>query len=184
MTSLLLPDVTKPPPSVIVGHGTLLYPNDSVNLNNSILAVDQLADESIKWANEEIALWKASRHKDSLALRSSHGSKRNYCYICSEFNRPATGMKLTFHRHTSSKNERLTAENDYYGQYHCTTCKITPHRFKMGERTPLLLTTSTLNKWRPESYEGDEIHLDEIGIPGGRIKDLEHAYLSEYGRHN
>ena len=30
-------------------------------------------------------------------------------------------------------------------------------------------------------YEGDEIHIDYLTIPGATVRELEHAFMAEYG---
>ena len=56
---------------------------------------------------------------------------------------------------------------------------------KCASRYPILVTSSFLNGWREPylrdgMYPGDPIHMDEICIPGGKIEDLNRAYMAEY----
>ena len=54
------------------------------------------------------------------------------------------------------------------------------------KRKPILITSSALHGWRNNyvamgEYEGDELHMDTIGIPGGTIHSLMRAFLAELG---
>ena len=47
------------------------------------------------------------------------------------------------------------------------------------------MTSSLLNNWQGDrgvnKYPGDDIHVDMIGIPGGTVKILHHAFMAEFG---
>ena len=88
------------------------------------------------------------------------------------------------HTHNSSKNYRISALANIWGNYHCFTCKNTPHLHKIGTRYPFLVSSSILNNWQGlrimNGYQGDKIHVDYITIPGATVKELEHPFLAEY----
>jgi len=46
------------------------------------------------------------------------------------------------------------------------------------------MTSSILNGWQGKRYEneyiGDDIHMECVGIPGGTVKSLHHAFCCEY----
>ena len=72
-----------------------------------------------------------------------------------------------------------------WGVYPCSSCKTQLHSFKTGMRHPVLVTSSLLNNGQGDrsviKYPGDDIHVDMIGIPGGTVKILHHAFMAEFG---
>ena len=131
-----------------------------------------------RWT-EKAQLWnsKASGYKE---FRYRYGHKSLYCSTCSEFvTKERPYMSVVQHRHSSSKRDRMEACVDPQGNYLCTTCRHTPHSFKVGARYPLILTSSTLNNWQgcryANNYRGDEFHVEVIGIPGATIDGVDHS---------
>ena len=63
------------------------------------------------------------------------------------------------------------------GTINCAFCKSKTHWPFGLDRRPILLTLSALHSWTANygvtgEYEGDEIHLDSIAIPGATIAVL------------
>ena len=129
--------------------------------------------------------WK-SKHANYKQFRAEHGHKPKYCRICSEFSsaRWRPEMEVVQHIHNSSKELRLDSRPDAAGNYLCTSCRHTPHSFRVGDRYPVIVTSSTLNNWQGNRsgnhYRGDEFHVEVISIPGGKIDELRVALLAEY----
>ena len=126
-----------------------------------------------------------NKHQDYRKFRDKNSYIYNYCNICSEMVsdvRPR--LSVVRHRHFSSVVYRTEAPTDINGNYPCFHCKTTPHSCRIGERYPVLLTSSTLHHWQGDravnGYEGNPLHMDEISIPGGKIADLRHALLAEF----
>ena len=122
-------------------------------------------------------------------FRETHNRSYKYCEICSEAEtRERNYMKPVYHKHGSSKTYMINAPLDKKGQYFCYTCKDSPHRIHPRQRSPLLISSSTLHDWQGmrsyTGYTGDALHMDFITIPGGTIKVLKHALLAEYGAGN
>lgn len=104
------------------------------------------------------------------------------CLVCSNSKSPIYDSKRRiFHRHFSSLIHRANITPDVWGQHFCPSCRR-PHYTMAGDSYNVLLTSSTMNNWRTDEYEGDKIHTDSIGIPGGSIRDLHHAIVAEYRR--
>ena len=59
------------------------------------------------------------------------------------------------------------------------------HSHKIGTRYPVLVSSSILNNWQGmrsmNGYQGDDIHIDFITIPEATVRELEHAFMAEYG---
>jgi len=126
------------------------------------------------------------KHHSYMDIRNLNQQRSRYCEICSEY----TGSQNiqptpVFHTHNSSKNYRINAPLDIWGNYPCYTCTMTPHSCKIGVRYPVLVTSSILNNWQGlrsiNGYPGDPIHIEYISIPGATIRDLHHAFRAEYG---
>lgn len=114
-----------------------------------------------------------------------------YCFICSEFStQDHPDRSPVFHNHFSSLFERTNASVDRWGEYCCTTCKITPHSCFTGVRIPVLVTSSILHNWQhartsdSSVYPGNSIHIETISIPGATIPTLRHALVTEFGQAN
>ena len=126
-----------------------------------------------------------NKHPDYRRFHDRNSYIHNYCSICSEtVSDVRPRMSVVRHRHFSSMVYRIEAPTDVHGNYPCFHCKITPHSCRIGERYPVLLTSSTLHHWQGDRavnrYEGNPLHMDEISIPGGKIEDLRHALLAEF----
>ena len=90
------------------------------------------------------------------------------------------------HRHYSTlelnKNKVVNRE----GKIYCSFCKISRHFPYPMKRKPILVTSSALHGWRANfvamgEYDGDDLHVDTIAIPGGTITSLMRAFLAELG---
>ena len=59
-----------------------------------------------------------------------------------------------------------------------------PHSFKTGRLYSVLLSSSTLHQWQGartiNRYKGDEIHVEQLTIPGATIEDVRHALDAEF----
>ena len=118
-------------------------------------------------------------------FRDRHGHISRYCQICSEFTTESRKYKrVVTHTHFSTLVYRSEAPADENGNYPCIHCKDTPHSFKPRVRYALILSSSTLHWWQGKrevnKYRGNDIHVEEITIPGGTIDDLRHAFEAEY----
>ena len=143
-----------------------------------------------------------ARHHDwerlrDMATRNQGGSL--YCSTCSEarttqigFTRKTTDqarvegtdMTRVKHCHYSTLFLNRMKEMDDEGQIYCSFCKISRHYPFPKRRLPLLITASALHGWRSNyvlrgEYEGDEMHVDSIAIPGAELTSLMRAFIAE-----
>ena len=183
-----LPDVSRRPPSIPVGLGSKLYPREALDIQGNLPAALQLRRIYLTRRKNEAKHYYVLKHPDHQAFRRYHGSTLNYCPTCSEYvNRKRRDMELVIHRHTSSLNYRINSDHKQspWGEYFCNTCEVGFHGFKTGSRYPVLVTSSMLKDWQgirsKNGYRGDKIHVDQIGVSGARISELEFAFLAEYG---
>ena len=180
-----LPDLSSPPPAIPPGYGSSLYPGENLDLNSP--PEKQLEEISIKRKSAEFSTFVKSKVKNyrDIRMKNFHLGKK-YCSICSEYSSSVFPQnKVIFHNHNSSKSSRMSSAPRKWGVYPCSTCKIQLHSFKTGIRHPVLVTSSLLNNWQGDrsvnKYPGDDIHVDMIGIPGGTVKILHHAFMAEFG---
>jgi hypothetical protein len=178
------PRGTPPPPPTSLG--SLLYPRNAEPLNDSEPYERQLArislDRQLNERNSFIEM-KGTEYRE---FRNRHQGHR-YWETCSEACTSTRNYMLpVFHKHGSSKMYRAMAPTDDWGAFLCLSCEISPHRVKVGIRTPILISSSTLHDWQGRRYEnnytGDKLHMDTLTIPGGRINALQHALQAEYGK--
>jgi hypothetical protein len=148
--------------------------------------VDKHRKESLnRRYNEQVQLTD-NKDPDYRRFRDKYEHIHRYCETCSEFTSKLTRdfMKVTTHTHFSSFKYRTKAPVDTNGDYICITCESTPHSCKVGMRYAVLLSSSTLHQWqgRRESnrYRGNELHMEELTIPGASIDELTHALLAEF----
>jgi hypothetical protein len=120
-------------------------------------------------------------------------SVRPYCSTCSEVQIDDESLRLNqirYHQHISSLQYRVDTPLDDNGQYACSQCEVSPHYAKCGDRYPILVTSSILSQWQGRNwraraatgYKGDVIHIDQLSLPGGRIRDLQTALRAEYSK--
>ena len=126
-----------------------------------------------------------NKNKGYEKFRDRHGHVSRYCQICSEFTSESRRYKkVVTHTHFSTLVYRTEAPADENGNYPCFHCKDTPHSFKPRVRYALILSSSTLHYWQGKreinKYRGNDIHVEEITIPGGTVDDLRHAFEAEY----
>ena len=181
------PDLSRRPPSIPTGLGSKLYPMEALHLTGNLPAEIQMRVTFLTRRNNESKHYFSNKHPDYLAFRDYHGHIPNYCSTCSEFvNRKRRDMAVVTHNHQSSLNFRISADQkqSQWGEYFCNTCEIGFHGFKTGSRYPVLVTSSMLMNWQgvrcDNGYKGDVIHVDQIGVSGAKIEDLEFAFLAEY----
>ena len=181
-----LPDTSIPPPPLPPGYKTLLYPAYTDKLSYTQPAAKQMKIISLNRRSGEETMYINGKHHNYRDIRSMNQQLARYCEICSEykFNRDIQPTPC-FHTHNSSKNYRINAPLDVWGNYPCYTCTSTPHSCKIGVRYPVLVTSSILNNWQgmrsTNDYPGDPFHIDYISIPGATIRELHHAFRAEYG---
>ena len=188
-------DVTKrPPPNLPGGLGSEQYPlyhGYSPEKEAGISVAEQLKEGSLLRRSEEEAGMMKDIHPDARIQRQQSATtyrKNPYCCLCSEtMTEVYPQIKPMYHKHLSSKLCRIEMPHDKYGQYLCTTCKITPHYYKAGARVALYISSSTMCNWQADFrlkgvYPGDPLHIDSLCIPGGSIKTLLHAFSAEYQR--
>ena len=187
-TGKILPDTSIPPPPLPPAYKTFLYPAYTDKLTSAYPAEMQMRSISLNWKSGELAMLQSAKRSDHMKIRESNQHINRYCETCSEFT-PGGDIKIKpkiyTHLHNSSKNYRIQAPSDVWGNYTCFTCSHTPHSCKIGVRYPVIVSSSILNGWQGmrsfNSYQGDPIHIDYITIPGATVKDLHHAFLAEYG---
>ena len=180
-----LPDLRSPPPAIPPGYGTSLYPGENLDPNSS--PENLLEEISRKRKSTEPATFVKSKIKNYSDIRKKnfHLGKK-YCSICSEYSSSVFPQgQVIFHNHNSSKSLRMSSAPRRWGVYPCSSCKTQLHSFKTGIRHPVLVTSSLLNNWQGDrsvnKYPGDDIHEDLIGIPGGTVRILHHAFMAEFG---
>jgi len=185
------PLLCEPPPSIPAALGTFLYPRNSDKLTPGRPAEDENCEISKARQIHEKNIFNSRKDPRYKKIRDLHKGKysvngKPYCPTCSETTSlDFPMMRVFFHTHVSSKKFRMEAALDHHGQYPCYSCARTPHTCKQGIRYPIILTASALNNWQKQRelnrYEGDEIHVDMIALPGATLDVLSHALAAEYG---
>ena len=180
------PDTSRPPPPLPPSYKTMLYPAYADRLSKNIPAENQMRDISLSRKSAEHVMFMNAKRKNYHKIRSANENQTRYCNICSEFIMPGDyTSSIVHHTHNSSKAYRISSPADRWGNYPCITCKSTPHSHKIGVRYPVLVSSSILINWQGirsmSGYEGDEIHIDYQTIPGATVRELEHAFMAEYG---
>lgn len=64
-------------------------------------------------------------------------------------------------------------------EYPCESCIISPHSSNVGKVVPVLVSSSTMNKWWGDK-PANRRHVDHFTIPGAQINCLSHAFDAEY----
>ena len=142
-------------------------------------------EESLNRRENEKIRNTGSKDRQHQEFRRRNGHIYQYCETCSEFcSSSRKFMRVITHKHFSSIKYRLQALIDENGNYPCTQCRDTPHSFKTGRRYSVLLSSSTLHQWQGartiNRYKGDEIHVEQLTIPGATIEDVRHALEAEF----
>ena len=189
-----LPDLNTYPPNAPAAFGSKLYPAEPV-LNSAEGSVPiQLWSVNTARKEKEVLMIGAAKSSNFLEIRNRYksvASIRPYCSLCSELKLDCENLRpsvIKYHQHISSLQYRINTPLDRFGQYCCPQCELNPHYFKCGVRYPILVTSSTLSQWQgrnwraraANAYKGDQIHVDQISLPGGRIRDLRSALRAEY----
>lgn len=181
------PDITKRPPTVPCAIGSKMYPREV--FKNDLPVAVQMRVISLRRRNTESQNFFNNKHEQYLDFREYYGATFNYCSICSEFvSRKRKEMKLVTHVHHSSLNYRINSDHKQsrWAEFFCYSCQVGFHSYKSGERYPVLVTSSMLLQWQgirsKNLYPGDRIHVDQVGVSGARIEELEHAFMAEYYR--
>jgi len=180
-----LPDTRRPPPPLPPSYRSMLYPAYADKLSRNIPAEGQMKDISLSRKSGEHAMYLYAKRIYYETIRAVNSYLEKYCAICSEYIMPGDNASSTVcHTHNSSKDYRISAP-DMWGNYHCFTCKNTPHSHKIGTRYPVLVSSSILNNWQGmrsmNGYQGDDIHIYYIAITGATVRELEHAFMAENG---
>ena len=122
-------------------------------------------------------------------LGNHYKMSRPECKICS-YIQPETSTPVpVYHRHSSSRQERVLqgAEDPNYNRvYFCPTCQ-TAHLAAMPYGLDICVSDSTLHDFHNPRDPGvvcppDSSHVDWISIPGATIEDLLYAWKAEYSR--
>lgn len=189
---------SRPPPFLDAKLNSKCYPTGSDWLDNWLAFDDghdtnlpgylRVRDFNIKLKlleKKEIFDAKSKNWKEQEISQQGTRGERKYCKICSQFQGEDGRLRVYQHIHCSSKYDRVIAELNEDGQYYCNHC-IKYHYVKTGERTPLVISSSTLAGWRgePRAHEqvGDPIHLDWDLIRGGKIRTAIHSIKAQYER--
>ena len=177
-----LPDLARPPPAIPNFYGSDLFPQVEFYGSCPSQIFTQI---SRNYLAKECEAYKATRSlKPFYNLHNSRRGGKIFCNTCSELK---DDPQKIWHRHESSKMTRLQSALDSRGRYKCDQCKYQLHLCIPGGRTSLLITSSTLNDfWGRKAgvpYVGDDLHLDVISLPGGRLHNLERAFRAEYTNH-
>ena len=189
------------PPNLPGGYGSRQYPAYEINddVPGPLPPFEYMSTQNRWRQDRERQHMMERKYQDYLnygkyltATRQGVLNNRPYCSVCSEIVTEAyPDGKMTYHNHYSSKEYRMEAALTDLGEYDCDTCEISPHTYKSGQRVALLITSSTLSNWqnilytregviRQEGYEGDELHVDHLAVPGATIRELQHAFEAEY----
>lgn len=133
-----------------------------------------------------------SRHANPPVSTAAAVSRRprgppGRCEICSYRQPNREDRQAIYHHHFSTKQLReLTGVEESDGNYFCPTCgeggapgKV--HASNNSERIKILVSSSTLHEyWEAGGFQGHDIHVDHITIPGATIQMLEYAWRCDY----
>ena len=128
-------------------------------------------------------------YSDQVIMESSlyESQPPSQCTICSyrqPINRPS---RAVHHHHFSTQFYRSLVGPAWLdpSQYICPTCKVTHPNTPKDSRLKILVSSSILHQyWLPRGgnlYEGDQIHVDQVTIPGARVDNLHLAWRYNYG---
>ena len=110
------------------------------------------------------------------------------CKICS-FKEVMGGVTGKIrHIHLSSRQRAITATDNNIVKMSCPTCKkehSSSTNYSDSERLKICVTSSTLAEyWQPRDpsveFNGDELHIDWLCIPGASVNALSTAWEIEY----
>ena len=93
------------------------------------------------------------------------------------------------HHHFSMKAVKEMTMNSNM-EYYCPSCMKVHGDYMPEERVKVLLTSSILNQYwapplsqqSPVLYQGDQVHIDHISIPGATVDILTQAFRIDYER--
>ena len=132
------------------------YPVYADKLSRNIPIEEQIKDISLCRKSEEHAMYINAKRIYYSSIRTANSNLEKYCEIWSEYIMPGdTASSTVCHTHNSSKDYRISAPVDIWGNYHCFTWKNTPNWHKIVTRyssSRLLLNTEQLarneiNEW-------------------------------------
>ena len=182
-----LPDTSLRPPGVLTALGSKLYPMEDLKLDPSISVPAALRVRSLIRKREEASGYIENKGDFWLDHRDQFSYRERYCEICSEAVSSVREeiKNPVIHRHESSLLYRIDSrKTDYWGDYPCKSCRVKYHSHHYGSRYPILATSSTLAGWQgnreQNGYEGDNIHVEIVAIPGGHVQNVHHAVVAEY----
>ena len=193
MSNMLKINVNYPPPNIPGGYGSRQYPLNCDYASSSLTKVPlELHMRDISRARRANEIRKMAEQKaegaDEIRRRAEKTAERDrnrYCETCSETISEAKPLLCaTYHKHFSSKLQRMKMPLDELGQYLCITCETKPHHYKASDRVSIYITGSTMAHWRGrwphQKYKGDPLHIDHLECPGATVRELHHAFISEY----
>ena len=183
------PDLTVRPPTIPAAIGSDLFPLESLNFTEDLPIATQMRVSSLKRRRYESYNFYLRKHPQHAEFRDYNCGNFNYCGTCSEFVTSSRDeMTVVIHKHYSSMSYCIQSDHgqSVWAEFFCPTCKVGFHGYKSGTRYPVLVTSSILANWQGvrsmNGYPGDDIHVDQLSVPGATIKDLQHAFLAVYSR--
>ena len=174
-----------PPPSVPTALGSRLYEWEDLQFDDNIPVPSQMRAKSLRRLQIEEQRYLFNKDEDYRQFRRQNEETPRYCKICSEsLSYVHDTLTVVTHSHVSSLKRRIDANTDRWGQYECDSCSTRYHTALCGTRYPILATSSTMNQWQGNLDEdrsrGNKFHIENIGIPGGKVEDIHHAFMAEY----
>ena len=132
---LILPDTSQPPPPLPPGYRTRQYParSDIIHPGRAPGLEMRRISLSSKWKDESDL--KDYKDDNWESIRRRNEDKIKYCRTCSRLSTYVHDVDkepVVQHWHYSSKADRVRVSVDSWGNYYCTTCKLSPHSHKVG----------------------------------------------------
>ena len=106
------------------------------------------------------------------------------CQICSF--KQSDNPRPVYHTHFSTKFLRSLV--GYDAEFNCPSCKAIHPGPNESARLRILVTNGILHQYyvpvdrAGNLYPGDSLHIDQVSIPGGTLKELETAFWAEYSQ--
>ena len=180
------PNMRVPPPGIPAAYGSGLYPKEDLIFSYNVPIPTQMRERSLARMRQEENAFQQNKADGHKQFRRDNEHILRYCNICSEsVSYVHEDMTVVSHSHYSSLQSRITSRTDFWAEYQCDSCQEPWHSAYSGIRYPVLCTSSTLNQWQGDlsrdRSKGHSFHIDTIGIPGGCVEDVHHAFIAEYG---
>ena len=111
------------------------------------------------------------------------------CGICSYRQPDPYPLEPVYHQHSSSRQYRILQRVEYKTEnmeYLCPTCQTT-HLSRLDYGLNICVSDSQLHQFHQLKDQGkvcapDTSHVDWLTIPGGKIADLDLAWMLDYNR--